>query len=146
MCSKLHVRPPSLPLILMHAHIYILQRGTPPKEAMEKDNNQPHIILFRDEDDDSVMQQYFVCVEQELMLESSSLLAAIFFCVAAHYIFNLTYHRKTGDVWLFIQEKISSLPSKAGVKRNPSSSSHFSGIQRYFERISRSQSQVENSP
>ena len=58
-----------------------------------------------------------------------------FFCVAAHYIFNLTYHRKTGDVWLFIQEKILCLPSKAGVKRNPSTTSHFSGISRTFDSV-----------
>ena len=41
---------------------------------------------------------------------------AAVFCIAGHYIFNLTYHRKTGDFWLFIQEKILGLLSKAGVK------------------------------
>ena len=30
------------------------------------------------------------------MMESSSIIAAIFFAVAAHYIFNLSYHSKTG--------------------------------------------------
>jgi len=35
---------------------------------------------------------------------------------AAHYIFNLAYHAKTGDVWVFIQEKELGIPSKAGVK------------------------------
>ena len=102
---------------------------------MEKANNQPHIVAFRDEDEDNIMQQYFICVEQELMLESSNVLASIFFCVIAHYIFNLTYHRKTGEVWSFVQEKILALPSKTGVRRNPSSSSHFSGIQRYFDLV-----------
>ena len=111
-----------------------MQQGTPPKEAIEKEShcNQLYIILFHDEDED-IMQQYFVCVEQELMIESTNIITAIFFCVAAHYIFNLSYHRKSGDMWLFIQETICGLPSKAGVKRNPSSSSHFSGIQRYFD-------------
>ena len=78
------------------------------------------------------MQQYFVCVEQELMMESTNIVAAIFFCIAAHYIFNLSYHPKTGDVWLFIQEKVLGIPSKAGVKRHPSSTSHFSGISRIY--------------
>lgn len=69
------------------------------------------------------------------MIESSSIIATIFFCVAAYYIFNLTYHRKTGDVFLFIQEKILCLPSKDGVKRNPSTTSHFSGIQRKYDSL-----------
>ena len=42
-------------------------------------------------------------LEQGLMLETSNIVASIF-CVAAHYIFNLAYHAKTGDVWVFIQE------------------------------------------
>ena len=118
--------------------IYIFQRGTPPSEACEKENNQPHIFLFWDEDEDEdegMAHQYFVCVEQELMMESSNVVAAVFFCIAAHYIFNLTYHRKTGDFWPFIQEKILGLPSKAGVKRNPSITSHFSGIARVFDSV-----------
>ena len=116
--------------------IYIFQRGTPLSEACEKENNQPHIVLFWDEDEDEGMaHQYFVCVEQELMMESSNVVAAVFFCIAAHYIFNLTYHRKTGDFWPFIQEKILGLPSKAGVKRNPSITSHFSGIARVFDSV-----------
>lgn len=98
-------------IVILHQFL-IFQRGTPPAEACEKENNQPHIVLFFDEEEDSILQQYFVCVEQELMMESSNIVAAIFFCVAAHYIFNLSYHRKTGDVWLFIQEKILFCPQR----------------------------------
>ena len=32
------------------------------------------------------------------MLECSNIVAAIFFCVGAHYIFNLNYHRKSGEL------------------------------------------------
>ena len=77
-------------------------------------------------------QQFFICVEHNLMIECSNIAAAIFFCVAAHYIFNLTYNRKANDVWVFIQEKVLGLPSKAGVRRSPSTISHFSGITRVF--------------
>lgn len=132
--SLLYNKHYSVHIVMLHQFI-IFQRGTPPAEACEKENNQPHIVLFFDEEEDSILQQYFVCVEQELMMESSNIVAAIFFCVAAHYIFNLSYHRKTGDVWLFIQEKILCLPSKDGVRRNPSSTSHFSGISRIFNSI-----------
>ena len=36
----------------------------------------------------------FLHVKQELMLETSNLIAAVFYCVAAHYIYNLSYHKR----------------------------------------------------
>ena len=89
--------------------------------------------MLRDGDEDDGISQYFKSIEQELMMETSNLVSTIFFCLAAHYIFNLTYHRKTGNVWVFIQEKIVGLPSKPGRKRSPSSLAHFSGIQRVYD-------------
>ena len=74
-------------------------------------------------------------VEQELMLESGNLVAAMFYCLTTHYIFNLSYSKKSGDVWLFLQERVMGLLSKPGVKRLPSSTTHFSGIQREFESL-----------
>ena len=121
-----HLLYPLPKALSVRMHAYFLQRGTPTAEATDKDNNQPHIVMLKDDDDeDTIMNQYFISVEQELMIESSNLMAAIFFTIAAHYIFNLSYHRKAGDLWLFIQEKILGLTSKAGTKRNPSSSVHF---------------------
>ena len=73
---------------------------------MEKGNNQPHMVLFFDEDDeDCLAEQHFISVQQGLIMETSTIVASVFFCIAAHYIFNLSYHTKTGDVWVFIQEK-----------------------------------------
>ena len=66
------------------------------------------------------------------MIETSTIVAAIFFCLSAHYIFNLSYHTKTGDVWVFVQEKVLGIPSKIGMKRKPS----FSGITWVFESLS----------
>ena len=76
-------------------------------------------MLKDDDEEETIRNQYLISVEQELMTETSNLMAAIFFTIAAHYIFNLSYHRKAGDLWLFIQEKILGLASKAGTKRNP---------------------------
>ncbi len=107
-------------------------------EAAERNNNQPHIVVFSDQDDaydDRLAEQHFVCVEQDLMMETSTIMSAIFFCIAAHYIFNLSYHPKAGDVWVFIQEKVLGIPSKTGVKRHPSSMTHFSGISRVFDKL-----------
>ena len=101
-------------------------------EAPEKNNNQPHIVLFSDMDEDDnndhLAEQHFISVEQDLMMETSTIMAVIFFCISAHYLFNLSYHPKTGDVWVFMQEKILGVLSKTGVKRHPSTLSHFSGI------------------
>lgn len=69
------------------------------------------------------------------MMETSTLVSSIFFAIAAQYIFNLTYHRKSGDVWIFIQEKVVGLASKIGTKRSPSAMSHFSGIQRVYDSL-----------
>ena len=37
-------------------------------------------------------------------MESTNLPSAVFFCIAAHYVFNLAYHKKTTDFWQFIEE------------------------------------------
>ena len=97
--------------------------------------------MFRDDDDEeeSVLNQYFVSVEQEIMMETSTLISSIFFAIAAHYIFNLTYHRKSGDVWVFIQEKVLGLASKTGTKRSPSAMSHFSGIERVYDSLEKTE-------
>ena len=60
-----------------------------------------------------------------MMLETNSLMSAVFGCIAAHYIFNLSYHEKTGEFWTFIQEKVIEIPSKEKPtqKKNPSISS-----------------------
>ena len=107
------------------------QRGTPVSEASEQNNNQPHIVYFKDPDGE--LDQFFISIEQALLLESGSLSAAIFYCVAAHFVFNLNYHKKSGDVWVFIQEKVLGIPSKPGVRCHPSSLAHFSGISRFCD-------------
>ena len=118
-----------------------MQKGTPPTEALETGNAQPYIIWFQGEDDDdNIGQQLFIVIEGEMMLETNCLMSAVFGCVAAHYIFNLAYHEKTGDFWKFIQEKILGIPSKS-CKKNPSTTSHFSGITRFA-----SQSQDDPDP
>ena len=127
-------------ILLLCVSVYIIQRGTSPLDAPEKNNNQPHIVLFRDQEKSELPELHFVCVEQQLILESSSLQSAIFLCLAAHYILNLEYHAKGRDVWLFIQEKILQLPTKRkGTKVSPSTSTHFSGITHLCEQNEQSE-------
>ena len=68
--------------------VYI-QCGTPPDEAVDKQNSQPHIVLFEgDDDDDDIQGQYFIWIELQLMMELSNLVTAIFNLLAAHYVLN----------------------------------------------------------
>lgn len=96
------------------------------------------MVLLSDEGDEDILaEQHFISIEQGLMMETSTIMAFVFFCLAAHYIFNLSYHPKSGDVWVFIQEKVLGIPSKAGLKRHPSAHTHFSGISRMYESLKR---------
>lgn len=79
------------------------------------------------------------------MLESKSIIAAIYYCVAVHYICNLSYHSKSGDVWVFIQNHIFDLECKGNAKKLPSSRSHFSGINRQYTALSRGESSDDSS-
>ena len=65
------------------------------------------------EEDDDVTEQLFVVVEESLMLETNSLLSALFGCMAAHYIFNVSYNPKTGDLWAIFEVQSKKLPSTA---------------------------------
>ncbi len=59
---------------------------------MEPGNSQPYILWFKGEiEEHGVSQQLFIVVEQHMMLETNSLMSAVFGCMAAHYIFNLSY-------------------------------------------------------
>ena len=81
------------------------------------------------DDSEDLAAQYFIAVEQKLMMESSNIFSAVYYVIAAHYIFNLSYHSKANFVLLFLQEKILGLQSPS-VKRTLSISTHFTGITR----------------
>ena len=125
----------SLVFLLYLLGLSLFQRGTALEEVLDKQNNQPNIIFLKDDDEEDERHQLFVVIEQEPMLETSNVVTSIFLGLIAHYVFNLAYHLKTGDVWLFIQERIAGLPSKSGTKRYPSSASHFTGIQRMYNEL-----------
>ena len=68
------------------------------------------------------------------MMEAPSLLVAVFNFIAAHYIFNLSYHSKIHDLSVFIQEKILKIESDGKLKKIPPLvSSHISGIVRMYK-------------
>ena len=56
-----------------------IQHGTPPVEATDQANNQPHIVVFTDDDAvDDPMNQYFIAVEQTPLMQCSNASSAIF--------------------------------------------------------------------
>ena len=93
--------------------------------------------MFRSEEGSETFHQYFISIEQ-LMLECSTLIAALFYCMAAHYIFNLSYHLKSKEFWTFIQQNTFNLPSNE-LRLSPSAASHFTGISFLFESLNLSQ-------
>ena len=86
------------------------------------------------EDEDLVAcGQYFISVEQKLFMESSNLTTALFNLVASHYIFNLAYHPKANYMLTVLQEKMMGIASDGKKLTKPSSSSHVSGIVRFYK-------------
>ena len=131
-CDGVHTCACILGSSLVLIVFIVLQKGTPPGSASDRDNNQPHIVVFIDEVDLEI-GQCFISVEQQLMMEAPSLLIALFNFIAAHYIFNLSYHSKISDLAVFIQAKILKIESDGKTKKIlPLVSSHISGIMRMY--------------
>ena len=89
--------------------------------------------------DGDITPSYFIAIEQELVVECSSLTKALFLLLAVHYIFDLAYHERTKDFFLFLQEKVLGISNEGyghgsdGGKRKKSASylSTTSGIECY---------------
>jgi len=110
-----------------------VQTGTPPAQAVQKDNNQPHIVVIqRDE-----FEQYFIVVEQTLIMEITDIATAIFLMLGSHYIFNLNYHPKINDLMTFLQEKVAKIPSEGYHKViSPVATTHIVRISAVFKQMS----------
>lgn len=91
---------PTYWLLLILLEFIYKQSGTQPLEAPDKENNQPHIVVIEQDDYD----QYFLAIEQTLMLKSRDIATALFLLLASHYVFNLSYHSKSADFLIFVQE------------------------------------------
>lgn len=82
-----------------------MQRGTPPREAIDPTNNQPHIVRFIDSVE-NLPPLYFVAIEQQLVIECRDIDCAIFTLLAVHFVFNMEYNQKVKDIMYFLQEKV----------------------------------------
>ena len=86
-----------------------MQRGTPPEEAADSTNNQPHIVQFIDTSDANFSPQYFIVIEQAVFIECKTMTNAIFTLFAVHYVFNLEYNVRVKDFFRFVQEYLMSI-------------------------------------
>lgn len=86
-----------------------MQRGTPSKEAIDANNNQPHIVRFTDAAGD-IPPSHFIAIEQDLILECRSIDSALFLMIAAHFVFNMEYQNKVKDVFYYLQDKVLGFP------------------------------------
>ena len=112
----------------------LIQHGTPPAEATDRTNNQPHIVVFTDDDAvDEPVNQYFIAVEQILLMQCSNAISAIFFLLAAHYIFNMAYHPKTNDILTFLQHKVAKLPLQVDHKWGTVAGTHIVGMDHQYQ-------------
>ena len=109
-----------------------MQSGTTPAECIDRDNNLPHIVKICNANYE-VPPQYFIALEQELVTECSSLSDAIFLLIAVHYIYNVTYHHRVRNFFLFFEEKVLELPSINTSSKNAAYSSTITGIESFLE-------------
>ena len=79
-----------------------------------------------------IPHQFFFAVEQQLLLECRSLERAIFIMVASHYVFNIEYHPKVKDVFLFLEQKVFGF-TECSFKKSSIYLSVSSSIDLYLE-------------
>lgn len=112
-----------------------MQRNTPSKEAVDKTNDFPHIVSFVADD---LPSSFFIAIDRHLVVECATIQKAIFCLLIVHYVFNLGYHERVSDLFLFLQEKVMDISSESydieGYKGPAKSASYLStttGIESY---------------
>jgi len=61
---------------------------------------------------------------------------SVLLLLATHYIFNLSYNIKAHDFFLFIQEKVLSIPSDKNTKcKSPVGLAHMNGILKVYNEM-----------
>lgn len=109
-----------------------IQNDTPPSEAPQEGNNQPHLVVFNHDEFD----QFFVSIERKLFMECADLASALFLLLGSHYILNLSYHQKLHDMMTFLQEKVAGISSASTHKsKSPVAVNHINGISAEYDNM-----------
>jgi len=128
---------------MVHIFTFDIQNDTPPSQAPEVGNSQPHIVAFNHDEYD----QFFITIEQKLYMECTDLTMAVFLQLTSHYIFNLSYHPQVYDLLRFLQERVANIPSddKGKKIKSPVAASHISGLVATYDSI-KSAEDIKDSP
>ena len=120
-------------VVIKNVSFVTLQGSTPTKEAIDKSNDFPHIVMFVDEE---LPSSCFIAIDKQLVVQCATLQKAIFCLLIVHYVFNSSYHKR---VSVFLQEKVMGISSESydieGYKDPAKSASYLStttGIESYF--------------
>ena len=82
-----------------------------PVTYVDSFNSHPYIVrLFSA--GESVGSTYQVIVEQQIVTSMKDLSTALYVVFSLHFIFNISYHGKTNDLYLFLQEIVFGMPSE----------------------------------
>ena len=81
---------------------------------------------------DDVSPQYFIVVEQELLIECKDLVDALCALLAVHYVFNIEYHPRLTDFFIFLEEKIIGMKPSNG-KKSPTYLNMTSAVQCFLQ-------------
>lgn len=81
--------------------------------------------MFVDDELD-ILPRYHVAVEQVLLTECRSLIHALYCLLVMHYTFNVRYHSRAEDVFLFLFEKVLDVKEGGGQRKKKKSASYLS--------------------
>lgn len=96
-------------------YVVILQNSTSFSEYVDLSNSHPYIVRLY-EADESVSPSYKIIIEQQVITSTADLTAALYVLFAVHFVFNITYHSKVSDLYLFLQEVVFGMPSEVKKK------------------------------
>ena len=86
----------------------LFQNSTSIKECRDTTNSHPYIIRWYNGDRPTAMYKIFV--EQEDLAKCYDLTTGFYITFSYHYIFNISYHSRVQDVFLFLQEMVFCMP------------------------------------
>ena len=96
----------------------------------DESNVHPYIVTLKDHNED-LPSQYFVIFGSELIVECNSLTSALFGLFALHYVFDMNYHPRTNDSFLFIEEKIMRI--QCSKKKSTGYTSITTGVSTFLD-------------
>ena len=81
--------------------------------------------MFVDDELD-ILPRYHIAMEQVLLVECRSLTHTLYCLLAVHYVFNIKYHPRAEDFFLFLFEKVLGIQETGNQRKKKKSASYLS--------------------